>query len=223
MVESATSLSPLPDILPRQLEPAWRLLSQRPERAAVTSLPDGGVRIVLKKNPKALWTLAIVCSLVGASILLAAGWLGRSQSHAADGPVGFNATKLYVVAWMCVGVGIMLILINLAAGGIERDTIIEASLGRLKIDRWVAGDHVVRQYTPDEINHIWTDGAIGVDWRIGPFSIGLFAPPDVQDAAAQIAGTVFWGERAIVQRNAKTRIAAHGRARLLVHPQTQSS
>jgi hypothetical protein len=221
-MDGTTQPTPLPDSLPRQLDNAWQVLNQRPERAAVVLLPDSVVRIVLKKNPKSLWTLAIVCSAVGAVILLATKAFDRYQSRATDLPVTVDLMKLYIVAWMCVGVGLMMILINLAVGGVERDTIIEVSLGRLKIDRWVAGDHVVREYVPDEIRHIWTDTTIGVDSRIDRFSIALFAPPDVQNAAAEIAGTIFWGDRAIVERNVKTRIAVHGRARLLVRAQTEA-
>lgn len=157
-----------PPTLPSQLEDAWLVLARNPQHASITPpSADKSVTIVLKKRPKSVWALAATCVAFGIIVVIAAWLFERYQSSDAyDLPIRFPPFKLYVVGWMCAGVGVMLTLINLASGGVDRDTVFHVSLGRLKIDRWVSGDHVVRDYTPEEINQIWADGAIEVGWRL---------------------------------------------------------
>lgn len=205
-----------PVSLPPHLEQAWHAIVQKPQAASITALPDGGVRVALKKQPKQLWAL-IGCLTIGGALALAGIWLFDKYQRSPDYdlPFRFGVIKLYLLVGMMIGIGGILALIQ-AAGGGERDTIIEASRGRLKIDRYIAGDHVIREYAPSEIGAIWVDSGIGIDARLGPFSLAIFTPSDVQVAVAEIIGTVFWSDDTLVARNVKDSRAAEGTARALL-------
>jgi hypothetical protein len=204
-----------PQSLPAHLESAWLTIVRKPQSATITPLPDGGVRIAFKKQPKALWGLIAFVTL-GGVIMMVGAWLfdRHQQSADFDLPVRFNLTKLYIIAGMSIGAGLILMLIQIA-GGADRDTVLDASKGCLRIDRYVSGDHIVREYSPEEIDAIWVDSGIGVDARLGAFSIAVFTAADVQVAAAEIIGTVFWGDDAVVSRNVHDGRAA-GTAKLRV-------
>jgi len=207
-----------PEALPRSLENAWLVLAQYPKLVSIALPPEGGVRITLKKNPKSIWVLAISCTVFGVVGLIGIAFFDRYQrSDRFDLPIHFSVIKLYLLAAMCTGAGILMALINLASGGVDRDAVIHAAPGRLHIDRWVSGDHIVREYSREDINQIWTDGAIEIGFRLGPFSLATFGRLDVQDAAAEIIGRLFWGDDAVVGRNVRSQLAAHGRMRILVH------
>jgi hypothetical protein len=226
-VSRATSAGIVPGFpakLPMQLENAWLALVRHPEHVSLDVLAKDTAQITIKKNRRALWGLTLLCLLSGLLGIVGTWLFDRYQSSDSfDLPLRFRTTKLYVAAGICVGVGLLLMLINLAAGGVERNTVIEAALGRLKIDRWVSGDHVVREYSRDEVSEIWTDGAIEIGWRLGAFGVAPFAPAKVQDAVAEIVGTLFWGDDACVARKIRSRYAANGKMKVVIRPKATDS
>ena len=205
--------------MPPALQDAWLALAQRPEKVAIEIPGDRHIRFTIKSDPKAAWKVLIFITLMGIASMIGAWLFDRYQSSPSfDLAVRLNPIKLYLVASMCLLGGVMGLLIQIASGGVARNTIVEASLDRLKIDRWVSGDHVVREYSPSEVRRIWTDGAIEIDARLGTFSVANFAPDEVQDAVAEIVGTLFWGDDAFVDRNVSSPAAANGKMRVLVLP-----
>jgi hypothetical protein len=211
-----------PEALPGQLENAWLALMQHPKEVAISVSPIGEAHIEIKQDPKVVWMIGAMCSGMGAACLIAA-WIidhyRRSDDY--DLPFSYSASfKLWFLGWMCLGMGIMVVLIAIASRGKNRDTIIEVSRGRLKVDRWVSGDHVVREYAPEEISMIWTDGAIEIGARLGEVPVAPFAQRDIQDAVAEIVGTVFWGDESVIQRDVKTR-TVNRQTRIAVRQQTK--
>jgi hypothetical protein len=70
-----------PATLPPQLENAWLTLAHRPQHVSISAPADGSVRIVLKRNPRAMWTLIAVATLGSGAILLAAWLFDRYQDQ----------------------------------------------------------------------------------------------------------------------------------------------
>ena len=198
-----------PASLPAHLEQAWLTLVSKPAAATIMTTPDNGVTIALKRQPKTAWTLIAVITGLGLLLLLGAWWFDRYQQDPAnDVPVRFGVMKLYGLAGMCVLFGLIFALVQAVGGGESKDTVVTVARGRLTVDRYLSGDHVVRTYSAGELRAIWVDAAIGLDVPIAPFSIAIFTPADVQMAAAEIMGAVFWGDDVTVSRNVPSPLAA---------------
>jgi lysylphosphatidylglycerol synthetase-like protein (DUF2156 family) len=206
-----------PASLPAHLDQAWLAIVSKPQAAVIAMTADNGVTITLKRQPKQAWGIALLITAIGVLCMLGA-WLFDRYQHSPgyDLPIRYNMTKLYLVAGMCL-MGSLIALLVLAAGGAEgKDTVLTAVAGRLTVDRYVSGDHVVRTYTPADCRAIWVDSAIGIDAGPCPFSIGIFTPANVQLGAAEILGTVFWADAAAVHRNVRTPLAAGESVKILI-------
>jgi hypothetical protein len=175
------------------------------------------VTITLKRQPKQAWGIALLFTGMGALIVLGA-WLfdGHQHSPGYDLPFRYNMLKLYLVAGMCLMGGLILLLVTALGGAEGKDTVLTAIPGRLTVDRYVSGDHLVRTYTPADCRAIWVDSAIGIAAGVCPFSIAMFTPPDVQLAVAEILGTIFWGDAAIALRDVRTPLAAGESVKILI-------
>jgi hypothetical protein len=220
MPVTTSTVSPAPPAfpatLPPHLEAAWQAIARRPERASVRPLDGGGVAVTLKRSPGRALGLALGVVAFGAAALLAVWALDRYQSSPDyDQPFRFRLFKFYMLAGMCTLGGAIALLVVLASSG-DSDTVLEVWRGRLKVDRWLSGDHVVREYTPAEISLIWSDSAMGIGYRRGDFAVAHLAPNEVLDAAAEIVGTVFWGDEAVVRRDAPSPMYPEVKVRVAV-------
>jgi hypothetical protein len=197
-----------PANMPAHLEQAWLTLVSKPAAATITTTADNGVKIALKKQTKTAW--ALIAFLTGMGVVLLVGaWLFDRYQHSPgyDIPVRFRMLKLYGLAGMCVLIGLIMALVQALGGGESKDTVVTVVPGRLTVDRYLSGDHVVRTYSGGELRAIWVDSAIGLDVRLGPVNIGIFTPTDVQVATAEIIAAVFWGDEVTVSRDVPSPLA----------------
>jgi hypothetical protein len=110
-----------PPNLPPHLEQAWLTLVSKPAAATITTTPDNGVTIALKRQPKTAWTLIAVITGLGLLLLLGAWLFDRyQQSPDFDVPVRFRMGKLYLGAGMCVMAGLIMALVQAVGGGRKR-------------------------------------------------------------------------------------------------------
>jgi len=168
------------------LEQAWLTLVSKPAAATITTTPDNGVKIALKRQPKTAWALIAAITTLGLLLLLGAWLFDRyQQSPAYDVPIRFRMGKLYLGAGMCVMVGLIFALVQAVGGGESKDTVVTVVPGRPTVDRYL-GRPRGALLLPGELHAIWVDAAIGLAVRLGPFSIAIFTPADVQVAAAEI-------------------------------------
>ena len=208
-----------PASLPPHLEQAWFTLVSKPAAATITTTADNGVKIALEKQTKTAW--ALIAFLVGMGVvLLVSAWLFDRYQHSPgyDVPVRFGMLKLYGLAGMCVLIGLIFALVQALGGGESKDTLVTVARGRLTVDRYLSGDHVVRTYCGGELRAVWVDSAIGLDVRLGPVSIAILTPADVQVAAAEIIAAVFWGDELTVERNVPSPLAAGETVKVLSTP-----
>jgi hypothetical protein len=197
---------------------AIEVLARHPQRVELSILPDSGARVVIKPDPRAAWKVAAIY-VVG--IALAAGcgvlmsWLRRGGRI--DLPFFAMPWAFYTFALIGLGVLAMLALGRLV-GGPAREVVFEVYPGRLKIDRYIAGDHVVREYrAAAEILAIYVDAALTFQTRTNTFStVSAFCPIEVHEATAELLGAMLWGNSAIICRDALWPGAYQGRARVLV-------
>lgn len=134
---------------------AKELLEGAKNRFDLTGLPDNAVRLVIKGKPKEMLKIAFMMFFV-AGLGSAVGYALERFPLSPDfqGPIIEHPQNLFNLMSLAIaGIGALLILIFVVAGS-ERDTILDVGDSRIRVDRYVAGDHMVREYLSTEIQAI---------------------------------------------------------------------
>jgi hypothetical protein len=174
-----------------------RLLAKAPpDKLIFTSAPVGISSVCLKPQPNdlrkvqvALCVGAVLCWIIMWP-LDRFGWMDdfefRYFAHA--------STPFTYLGFGMVGVAIFLLLIQMASGP-GRDTLVEIRPGHVKIDRYCAGDHVVREYTPAEVRAATLiDGIITLYIPTGEVHLAVPKPVEFQRAFMAIMAVGLWQE-----------------------------
>jgi hypothetical protein len=161
---------------------------RRQPNVQVRELEDGGAIIVIKPNPRDFTILFVLTVAVSALLALLAlamdlNWFGLEFR--------IQTLKLYIFA----GVGGMFALMGVlvrAAAGPPKESTIEVHQGRMKVDFYVSGDHVVKEIRAEEIQAI--DDTAGLDFylRHTTFSIAQFSPSKTVKLLGQLISVILW-------------------------------
>jgi hypothetical protein len=178
-------LIPVPDPLER-IAQAKAALSLRPDQVDVADMDDGGVRVVLKPRPREMWK--ILALGFTASILSLAGaiFLTSHPEVRPDGLTGLSISmKFYFLAAALMGISLLALLLHLSAGK-PKETILEVWPGRLKVDRYLSWDHIVRECPAKEIKWLWVDLVLSISTRMDTFTVSMFSSIDVHVATGEL-------------------------------------
>ncbi len=177
-----------------------QLLKTVPDKIEFSSLPDQGVRIALKPQRNEMIKIAAaelifgICSLILGFLFHRFGWMSDFQFRNFGSP----ATVFTLLGFALIGIFIFLMLI-FAATGPGRDVVLEIHPGRLKIDRYAAGDHIVREYSAADVRSVSTfDGVmLGVPIA-GEVHLGDTLPDEIVAALVVVIATGLWQESAVL-------------------------
>src|SRR5258706_7601291 len=181
------------------VENARDILARYPDRVELLDLPEGGIRVAIRPDPNTSLKIAagLVIACVSSFVVgRVVGWL-RHNGELNLPFVFARQSTFYGLSIFFLALGSFFGLIRWLNGP-PKPTVFDVYPGRLKIDRYVAGDHVVRQYAPNEVRQFFVDGAsLTFNTRMDDFSVLVaFCPRDIRIATAWGVGAVFWGTSA---------------------------
>ena len=162
------------------------------ERVSVKELPDGGVAIEVEPGPRNVWKAPLACTVFGA-IAIAAGYLLHVYNPGL--PEGYH----WRGAWKVMGMGALVLamgpvsLLILVMQGPPKKAILEATPGRIRAERSIAGDRVVSTYGGGEVQCLFVDDvALFATTRKGDQHLLGFGKRDVKVAVATLLASRLW-------------------------------
>ncbi len=201
------------------VENARNILARYPDRVELLDLPEGGIRVAIRPDPNTSLKIAagLVIACVSSFVVgRVVGWL-RHNGELNLPFVFARQSTFYGLSIFFLALGSFFGLIRWLNGP-PKPTVFDVYPGRLKIDRYVAGDHVVRQYAPNEVRQFFADSApLTFNTRMDDFSVLVaFCPRDIRIATAWVVGAIFWGTSAIFLEDVALANATDRKAHLLV-------
>ena len=173
------------------------------ERVSVTELPDGGITFNVEPGRRDVWKVPVLCLVIGV-IGLAAGYLLQDRNPGL--PQGFTwrgSGKLMILGALNVALAPMVLLILLMQGPPKKVTL-EARPGSLRADRYIAGDHVVSNYSADEVEYLFAeDTTLFATTRKGDQQLIASGDRDVNRAVATLLASRLWQGQETARGDAK--------------------
>jgi hypothetical protein len=171
-----------------RFEEAWAALGRYPAHVECELAPSGAVRMVVKANQQSLLQVSLTLLIVGVLGMAAAAFLAHKHPEFTLSP------KLMMFSILCAVMAPALGLIRLVTGP-PKPARLEARWGQLNVDYYVAGDHIERAYTADEIQPaIAREGEVIIVTKMGFITIGHALPDQARRALAEVVNLVVWGE-----------------------------
>lgn len=172
-------------------------LASNPDVVELVALPDEGLRMILKVRPSEIWKLIgamATCSIASLIVGVLIERLHLVEDF--NGPFFRHAgTPFYSMSALFLGIGLFVLIMRVVAGP-DQAAILEIHPRRLKVDRYVAGDHVVREYSASEVRAITIrNGVIEIATSPGEFGLGgNHLPLDVKVAMVAVIALGLWQE-----------------------------
>jgi hypothetical protein len=174
-----------------RLESAWAVLGQYPARVERAKLPAGGLRLTLLAQGGGLLKFAVAMVLVG--VLGVVVWVflvdQPRTSH-----LGAGRMKLIVMSISCITLAPALLLVRIVTGP-PKPTVLEIRPGELRLDHYIAGDHIVRTYSATELRSVRaTKSEVIIETRLGFVVVGNNLGRAARGALMEVINAVLWGE-----------------------------
>ena len=195
---TATQSDPSSSADPPAERAALELLRSAPT-VSMRELPGDGIAVDVQPPARRnIWGLPVAC-FVGGIVCIAVGlYMYRDNPGLPQGYQWNAPALLLVMGFLNVALG-PLILATLAVQGPPKPVAIEALPGRLKADRYLAGDHVVSSYGADDVQFLSVEETIesmlGATTRMGGQQLIAFGGREVNCAIALVLATRLWRGR----------------------------
>ena len=203
------------------IDVARERLASHAKRVEMNDLPDG-VQVTIKTDPRG--TLKLAAMMVGGG--LSAGALLLIVYLTRDNPVprDFIISKpIALLGLMAVFGTVLGLSIGAAsfANGPDRPTVLQLRPGTVRIERWMAGDHVLRDYSAADIKALLINVALDVQTRTDQFSLAPSIPHDTQVALGELMALMLWGQP--VRYDRPSPLPGTGREIVIAAPQAHAT
>jgi len=168
-------------------------LRQLVSKERLEEFSDGGVRMTFPRNQvntRIAFCVMLIFGLLGGFLSpLLRKWMEPEFS------LGNSVDYLAMLCWFDAGLALIVLLIT-ELNGPAKPTVITIHNSSLKVDRWVAGDRIVREYGPADIVAISVDNALNLHTRMDQFEICDDKSLELRTVVAQAMAILFWEDLA---------------------------
>ena len=180
---------------------ALELLNSTPS-VTMRELPGDGIAFDVQPPPRRnMWAVPLAC-FVGGIVCVALGFYMFRDNRGLPQGYQWNASPLLLIlGFVNVALG-PLILVIVALQGPPKPVSVEAMPGRIRADRYIAGDHVVSGYGADDVRFLSVEEAmetmLGATTRMGGQQLIAFGKRDVNCAVALVLASRLWRGRELL-------------------------